>query len=85
MSELYDVTHQNVCEKGTKPMEKKSSQSVEPFLRKVPKTTWKNRFPENQFPRVVFGTFLKNGSTDWLDFFPIGLVPFSHTFWWVTS
>ena len=39
LSKHNDVTYQNVCEKGTKPMEKKLSRSVELFLRKVQKTT----------------------------------------------
>ena len=32
------MTHQNLCEKGTKPMEKVLDQSVIPVRRKIPKT-----------------------------------------------
>ena len=65
---LHRPTYQSVCEKGTKPKEKKLSQLGEPFLRKIPKTTWKNQFPENLLFYAVFGIFLKNSTPDWLNF-----------------
>ena len=40
-SKVGGVTYQNLCEKGTKPMEKESIQSYLPFRRKFPKTTQK--------------------------------------------
>ena len=36
---MYGVTYQNLGEKGTKPPEKKLSQSGLPVLRKIQKTT----------------------------------------------
>ena len=39
LSQTYGVTYQNLGEKGTKPPEKKLSQSGLPVLRKIQKTT----------------------------------------------
>ena len=65
------MTHQNLCEKGTKPMEKVLDQSVMPVRRKTPKTT------KNVTFLVVLGIFLLVGMSDWANSSSIGLVPLS--------
>ena len=63
------VTYQNLCEKGTKPMEKELAQSGLPFLRKVQKTTRKKQFSGKCIIWVFFWDFcLKTGKSSVSEF-----------------
>ena len=77
LSQTYGVTYQNLCEKGTKPMEKELAQSDLPVWRKIQKTTQNVTFLKKLHFWDVFGIFLQTGKSDWANSFSIVSVPLS--------